>query len=82
MNPMQSPNTGVGRDLQAVVKEPGFGIRLPTSGGKAGRGLAKTSTVQVMCGNMLVRQFRFTVASEKSKQAAMAKAYAFIESNQ
>ena len=55
-----------------------LGVRIPTSGGKAGKGNAKTSTVQVVDGNFLVKQFRFVVADPESKQRAMQKAWQYI----
>lgn len=56
-------------------------IRIPTSGGKAGKGHNKTSTVQVMDGNMLVKQFRFKVGDSESYRKAREKAKLFINHN-
>ena len=48
------------------------------TGGKAGRGFNRTSTVQVFQGRQLVKSFRFTVGEIDSLRAAKAKAAAFI----
>ena len=55
-----------------------YEIHLPTSGGKAGSGRAATSNFQIRKGNQVLKQFRFTVASETSRRAAMQKAKAWM----
>lgn len=57
----------------------GYEVHIPTSGGKAGTGFNKTSTIQVRLGNMIVKQFRFTMDSESSRRAAMRKAREYCE---
>lgn len=37
----------------------GYKLFLPTSGGKAGKGKNKTTSLQIRNGNMVVAQFRF-----------------------
>lgn len=55
-------------------------IRLANpSGGKAGRGRNKTSTVQVFYGNLLVKQYRFLMSSPESLIHATEKAKAYVE---
>jgi hypothetical protein len=56
----------------------GFELFMPTSGGKAGKGRAKTSSLQVRRGGVIVKQFRFTCDDEASRRAAVAKAVAFM----
>jgi hypothetical protein len=58
-----------------------FEIFVPTSGGKAGKGLANTSNVQVRRNGVIVKQFRFKCDDEESRKAALRKAGAFIRSN-
>lgn len=48
-----------------------------STGGKAGRGLNKTSTAQVFEGDFLVKQFRFEVASIASRTLAIERAHEF-----
>ncbi len=48
------------------------------TGGKAGRGRNKTSTVQVFCGSCIVKQFRFSMIDHESYKAAMMKAKHYI----
>lgn len=55
-----------------------YEVHLPTSGGKAGRGCNKTSTLQVRYGGVVLKQFRFTVADFESRKAATRKAKDFI----
>ena len=52
----------------------GYGLYVPTSGGKAGTGLNKTSSLQVRAGGCIVKQFRFTVLSPASRAKAVSKA--------
>ena len=54
-------------------------VEAKKSGGKAGRGYNKTSTIQVIeiVGNMgynILKQFRFNLMDESSKQKAKQKA--------
>ncbi len=57
-----------------------YEIRLARqSGGKAGKGRNKTSTVQVFCGSCIVRSFRFSVDDVHSLQAAWVKAREYVE---
>lgn len=53
-----------------------YRIKLPIqSGGKAGKGHNKTSTIQVIYeGMMVVKQIRYTVANPSSKNEAIKKA--------
>ena len=60
----------------------GFEFHVPTSGGKAGYGCNKTSTVQVRKGGYLLKQFRFEMASRDSRLAAMRKARAYAKDAQ
>ena len=57
-----------------IVKRKGIEIVMPTSGGKAGKGCNKTSSLQVRKDNMIVKQFRFTVNDPVSRKKAMDKA--------
>jgi hypothetical protein len=59
----------------------GFEIHVPTSGGKAGKGNAKTSTIQIRKDNVIVKQFRFVVADIGSKNRAIGAAKKFIGEN-
>lgn len=53
---------------------------LPT-GGKAGKGHNKTSTIQVVKDNLIVKQFRYRIDSIESLAAAQAKAKAYVDKN-
>lgn len=57
----------------------GYEIHVPTSGGKAGKGRAKTSTIQVRKDCMIVKVFRFTIDNASSRIAAMLSAKSFIK---
>lgn len=65
----------------------GYEIHFPTSGGKAGKGHQKTSTIQVMepnrfsGGHMLKIAFRFTMADANSRQSAIKRAKEFCDLN-
>jgi hypothetical protein len=48
------------------------------SGGKAGKGCNKTSTVQVLYGSCIVKQFRFLMGNSQSIEQAIAKAEAYV----
>lgn len=52
----------------------GYEMHLPTSGGKAGKGNQKTSTIQVRGGGQIVAAFRFEIASKDSMNAAIQRA--------
>jgi len=55
-----------------------YTIKLPIqSGGKAGKGYNKTSTIQVMYEYFLVKQIRYTVADHNSKMEALKKAISY-----
>jgi hypothetical protein len=60
----------------------GYEFHLPTSGGKAGKGQQKTSTIQVRKDNVIVRQFRFDVDSVESRRVAVRKAKAFASAHE
>jgi len=55
-----------------------YEIHQPTSGGKAGRNLNSTSSIQVREGGVIKKQFRFLVDSNESRSRAINKAKAFI----
>lgn len=52
----------------------GYEIHVPSSGGKAGKGRNKTSTIQVRKDNLIVKQFRFVVGNVESKKKAITAA--------
>lgn len=52
----------------------GWEIHLPTSGGKAGKGRARTSTYQVRRNNIIQAQYRFDIADRQSRDRALMKA--------
>lgn len=56
----------------------GYDLYQPTSGGKAGKGHAKTSSIQVRLDNRLLTQFRYKVGDGLSQATAWksAKQYA------
>lgn len=58
----------------------GYEIRSarPT-GGKAGRGLNKTSTIQVLLSNQVMKAFRFKVGDAASFDRATTTAKAFVD---
>lgn len=64
-----------------IGEHEGFEIFGPTSGGKAGKGLARTSSMQVRRDGAIVKQFRFKCDDEDSRKAALRKAGAFMRSN-
>jgi hypothetical protein len=55
-----------------------YEVHLPTSGGKAGKGLNRTSTLQVRRDGSILKQFRFAVADFESRKIAVQKAKDFI----
>lgn len=50
------------------------------SGGKAGKGHNKTSTIQVIRDSMIIKMFRFTVNNPESMRKARIKAEEFVAS--
>ena len=57
----------------------GYQIRLAKqSGGKAGKGCNKTSTVQVLHNSMLIKSFRFVVDSVSSHAKAIMRAEMYV----
>lgn len=58
----------------------GFELFVPTSGGKAGKGLAKTGSVQVRRMGVIVKQFRFRCDDEGGRKGAVQKAAAYVRS--
>lgn len=52
----------------------GYELHVPTSGGKAGKGLNRTSALQVRLGNQIVHQVRFRTASPEARAEAVQKA--------
>lgn len=58
-----------------------YTIRLARqTGGKAGKGHNKTSTVQVFQDSMIVKQFRFLTNDPESLKRATEKAKTFVQS--
>lgn len=58
-----------------------YEIRLARqTGGKAGKGRNQTSTVQVFCDGLLVKQFRFRVDNMAGYGRAKEKAEAYVKS--
>lgn len=58
----------------------GFEIHVPTSGGKAGTGRNRTSTIQLRRANCIQKQFSFVMDDPDSRSRAIAKAKHFAES--
>jgi len=62
----------------------GLLLRMPLSGGKAGKGHAKTSNVQIMAcsknGSIRIKQFQFKTKVWGSKEIAIQKARVFAQS--
>jgi len=56
-----------------VTDYKGYEVYMPTSGGKAGKGCNKTSTLQLRKNNCIVAQARFTVDDLASRARAIAK---------
>lgn len=52
-----------------------FSVYMPTSGGKAGTGHNRTSTIQVRRDNMVVKQIRFNMADGALEAVRKAKAW-------
>ncbi len=62
----------------------GYSIHVPTSGGKAGKGRNRTSTIQICKtdgGRVIVKQIRFVLYEPDSRINAMQKAKDFILAN-
>lgn len=60
----------------------GYTIKLAhQTGGKAGKGHNKTSTVQVIKDNFIIKQFRYTVDNPASFMRASKKAIDFANGN-
>jgi hypothetical protein len=57
----------------------GFTFHVPESGGKAGNGCNRTTSIQVRKGPYIVKQFRFVMSDAKSRADAIAKAKAFAQ---
>lgn len=57
----------------------GFEIRVPTSGGKAGRGNNVTSTVQVFDGVCIRKSIRFSMIDPEHAKRAARQAREFID---
>lgn len=61
----------------------GYFIHIPTSGGKAGKGCAKTSNYQVRWRGdgveSIVKQFRFNTNDPKSRAVASARAKDYVQ---
>lgn len=64
--------------MKVASYQGGVEIHIPTSGGKAGKGYNKTSTIQVWQGSQIVKQIRFTVLDEASRKRAYEKAKACV----
>lgn len=55
----------------------GHEFHLPTSGGKAGKGRNRTSTIQVRRGGVIVKQYRFPMDNEEKRKKAIQRAKDF-----
>lgn len=56
----------------------GYEFHLPTSGGKAGTGFQKTSTIQIRKGGIIIKQIRFVIGDPAKRREAVAKAKDFV----
>ena len=56
----------------------GYEVHLPTSGGKAGKGKAKSGSIQVRRDSCIVKQFRFRWADKASRLNAIRAARKFM----
>lgn len=65
--------------MELIGELNGMQLVMPTSGGKAGKGRAKTISLQVRKDGMIVRAFRFNVADLNSRSRAVAKAKEFMQ---
>lgn len=68
-------------NLMKIGEAFGYEVIIPTTGGKAGKGLAITGTVQLRHSCRIIKQFRFTWADKESRISAMRKAKAFAKAN-
>jgi hypothetical protein len=60
-----------------IGKLHGYEFHVPESGGKAGKGCNKTSSIQVRKGGVIEKNIRFTLADPASCTAAIEKAKRF-----
>lgn len=58
-----------------------FVVLVPTSGGKAGKGCARTSSIQLRVDGCIARQFRFDLGSDTSRARALIKAKEWADKN-
>lgn len=56
----------------------GHEIHQPTSGGKAGKGCARTSTLQVRQDSQVLKSFRYTCDRPETRRKALSKAKQFV----
>jgi hypothetical protein len=56
-----------------------YDIYCPISGGKAGAGLNRTSSIQVRQGNLIVKQFRYVCDSDVNYDRALKKAHDYVK---
>ena len=56
-----------------------YKIHIPISGGKAGKGLNKTSSLQVRMDGCILKQFRFKTSDREDRQRAFNMANMWIE---
>ncbi len=59
----------------------GYTIWLPISGGKAGKGCAKTGSLQARYGNVIYKQVSFVIDVEGSRKKAYKKLKEWIDAN-
>lgn len=64
---------------ELITMHAGALICRPLSGGKAGKGKQRTSTVQVIRGNQLIGHYRYLVHSQESYYYALSRAKALAE---
>lgn len=57
----------------------GYEFHQPTSGGKAGKGCNRTSTIQIRQGNCIVKQFRFELDIFMDRIRAVKKAEKWVD---
>ena len=57
----------------------GHEIHVPTSGGKAGKGKAKTAGLQIRRNGVVLKTFRFNPLLSDERRAALRKARLFID---
>lgn len=67
---------------KVLAEYKGYTITVPTSGGKAGKGYAKTSNVQVRDRQFCIpKMFQFNVGDAESIRAAARKAREWVDAN-